>query len=155
VVVLCCAVHRADLFYPLYPHGQGPDPCRLPGYSTIGMCGESTDLCITSGSAARRSSADYAGLSSIIRVVRTAAIGIILSCFGPLLPSVCLTLDADLSVSGWDITMLMICDRLRVRMSTRSSRGLIRRGYFNSRSCDLVPVALICFVLCFALASMS
>jgi len=80
-----CVVPSIVLIFT--PHWQGLDPCRLPGYSTTRTCGESTALCITSGSAARRSSAYYAGLSFIAWVVRTAAIGITLSCFwGSLFP---------------------------------------------------------------------
>jgi hypothetical protein len=72
-------------------HWQGQDLCRLPGYSTTGTRGASTDLCTTSGSVARPSSAFFGGQSFIAQVARTAETGIFLLTF-PFLGAYC-TLD--------------------------------------------------------------
>jgi hypothetical protein len=42
----------------------------------------------------------------------------------------------SLCMIGWDITMPMSCDRLRVRTWIRSSRRPIRNGYFSSQNCE-------------------
>ena len=78
-LLLCPGLRRP--FRRSLTHWQGQDLCRLPGYSTTGTRGASTDLCTTSGSVARPSSAFFGGQSFIAQVAQTAETGIFLLTF--------------------------------------------------------------------------